>query len=1191
MNIATPNNLAILLYIISTMAFVITIVAWRRRSVETSGYFFLLMLSISLYTLFSALENSFPAIGYKIIFAKLSFIGIVHIAPCWLLFSLAYLKPKNRIRRSLIAGIWIFPTVVVGLAVTNNWHHWIWNSFSLSSQEPRFWLVINPAIGFWILLGCAYLTMLVGSYQLIHSANRSPHLLRWQSILIVLASLLPWIGNFFLIANNEPWHRSVLTPLTFVLSGLFLAESLYQFHLFKVVPVARDVVFNSIEAGVLVLDNLNRLVDINPKAREWTGLKDDSIGHKLIDLLGLEDLIQQYEDTVEGQSVIPIGEGEDLRIYQLKISPIRNPQGGLQGRVILLNDISQEQALLKSAQFQTRRVELLNSITKGVLSKSELPTLLQTMTEQLGELFEADGAFLTLWDQEQQRVIPQAAYGNFSEGYSGIKIEPGEKTLTESVLLAGHVLVVEDVLNSPYISPRIANLLPSRSTLVIPLIANGKKLGAAIVSFQQAHLFSSEEKALGEQVAGQISLAIDKGLMYAAEHHRNSQLTALQSSSRKIASYLDFEKIFETIVEELHLTFGYAYVSIYILTEGRLQLKAQVGFHDEPSLNEIPIARGVMGRAVRFRQPQYIRDVSLDPDFLGDKNEIGSEICVPLLRNQTVVGVINIESPRSHLLVEADIQLLITFASQVVVAIDNASLFKAEQEQRKLAEALREMGMALSERLDLDSVFSQLLEEIQHVIPYDQARVMFVGEDHNQAELTYIRVGKQPIQSSQKADPFELEISNTPYMHQMISTGKPLVIGDTAAKSVGTTHPFLADFQSFLGVPVIFHHEVICFLFLDKKEAWFYQPEHGKILSSFSSQAAIAIQNARSFTEIQNRMEREKMLLAAIHDFTAGLETEEALKAFMRHVVKILKVDGCTISRWDPGNDCVVTQLDFDTDPDVAPVQVGSSYSLIDYPLTRSVIENQQPIMINLEDGAGDSDECALMVEYGNQALLMLPLVVGREKKVYGVVELFRKMVGNPFTSNDLELAESFLAQIAIAFENANLYSEAQHQAIVDELTGLYNRRGFLELGKRELERCIRFNHPIVALFLDIDHFKLFNDNYSYAIGDQVLREFSDCLRSNLREFDLIGRYGGEEFVVLLPETDLQGAREVAERLRSSVAALKIQTNRGDTGITVSIGVCNRTPELQNLEAFINQAGQALHMAKKRRLNRVAIIE
>jgi diguanylate cyclase (GGDEF)-like protein len=285
----------------------------------------------------------------------------------------------------------------------------------------------------------------------------------------------------------------------------------------------------------------------------------------------------------------------------------------------------------------------------------------------------------------------------------------------------------------------------------------------------------------------------------------------------------------------------------------------------------------------------------------------------------------------------------------------------------------------------------------------------------------------------------------------------------------------------------------------------------------------------------------------------------------------------------------VVTLIDYNSSPDIPLDTPGQRYALADYPVTRAVLEDRQPRFLYADDPEIDPAELALMKLYGNRALLILPLVAGREQRVFGIVELFRRADTIPLNKNDLELAQSFAAQAAVAIENARLYTETQRRAIVDELTGLYNRRGLFELGQREFERAIRFKHPLALLFLDIDHFKLVNDQYSYALGDRVLAQFAACVRSHLRDFDLIGRYGGEEFVVLLPEADLASAGEVAERVRRSVETMKIVTDQGEANITVSIGVCLKTADISNLETLIDHGGQAVHEAKKMGRNRVFV--
>jgi len=1181
---------ALLMFLATFLACLVIGLTWRRRTASGGVGFILMMTAVAVYALFSALENSATTIEAKLIWSKLSYLGIVNLAPCWLLFALTYSRPKTWINWRWAAALWILPLVTLGLAATNEWHNLIWSSYTFVSQEPGAWLIYVHGPLFWVHAGYAYLLMLTGTFWLIRSAWHSPRLFRRQVTLIVIASLFPWVGNALYIFDLEPWRGLDLTPICFVLSGLLLTESLYRLRTFDLVPVAREIVFNGMGAGILVLDNLNRLVDINPEARRWTGLGDEAIGRHLAEVLPINGSLQQYEHVPEAQTLIEIGKEAERRIYKLTISPIRNETGDLLGRVILIYDTSEEHFLLESEERRLRQMELLNTINQTALSTSDQSVMIQILADRLGELFEADGAYLTLWDEALRRTIPLAAFGELHDRYAAMTLEAGEITLTESALTAGRVLVVEDTSNSPFLSPRIAVLFPAYSEMALPLIANGQKLGAAIISFNQAHHFTAEEIALGEQAAGQVALAIAKSQLYEAEHKRNAQLTALQSISRAVASSLDLNWIFETVVQVLNQTFGYRYISIYRLTGDTLQLGAQVGYPEELIYWEIPIGRGVLGRAVRTRQPQFVRDSKVDPDFLRASYEVGSEICIPLLKEQTVFGTLNVESPLQSPLTEEDMKLLTTFASQVAVAIDNANLFKAEREQRKLAEALREMGLALGESLNLESVLSRLLDEIQRVVPYDRASVMLVDEERKHARITHLRDQNQAAEKMvRKTIVLEFVIAQTPSLRQMMETCKPLLVGDTSSDPGWTNDPNSIDLLSWVGAPITLHGEVIGFLSMDKIEANFYHPEHSQILAAFAGQAAIAIENARIFTEMQRGVEKERLLFAATNDFTAGLDTEAILQAIVHHMVKALKVDGCAVSSWDPIRNCVVTLLDYDTYSDALPDPPGTTYSLAEYPLTRAVIENRRPAFTNLEDASIDPAEAALLRTFGNQALLILPLIVGRDKQVFGIVELFRKERGVPFTKGDLELAQSFTAQAAIAIENARLYAETQHLAIVDELTGLYNRRGLFDLGKRELERSIRFNHPLVALFLDIDHFKQFNDTYSYTVGDQVLRLFASCLRANLREFDLVGRYGGEEFVVLLPEADLSAAGEVAERVRSSVAALRVQTDQGETGITVSIGVCAKQSQLLDLDSLIDRAGQALHRSKQMGRNRVVI--
>lgn len=219
-------------------------------------------------------------------------------------------------------------------------------------------------------------------------------------------------------------------------------------------------------------------------------------------------------------------------------------------------------------------------------------------------------------------------------------------------------------------------------------------------------------------------------------------------------------------------------------------------------------------------------------------------------------------------------------------------------------------------------------------------------------------------------------------------------------------------------------------------------------------------------------------------------------------------------------------------------------------------------------------------------SLLAVPLRV--RARIIGVLEVVNKLNGS-FNINDLTLVETLATSAAIAIDNAQLFAEVQRQAITDELTGLRNRRSFFAMSKHELERAERYGHPLSAIMLDIDHFKRVNDTYGHAVGDEVLREVANRCREETGGLDILGRYGGEEFSILLPETDLAAACQMAERLRRRVADKPIQTTQDNLSINVSIslGVASTISATPSLEKLLNRADAALYTAKEAGRNRV----
>jgi diguanylate cyclase (GGDEF)-like protein/PAS domain S-box-containing protein len=203
-----------------------------------------------------------------------------------------------------------------------------------------------------------------------------------------------------------------------------------------------------------------------------------------------------------------------------------------------------------------------------------------------------------------------------------------------------------------------------------------------------------------------------------------------------------------------------------------------------------------------------------------------------------------------------------------------------------------------------------------------------------------------------------------------------------------------------------------------------------------------------------------------------------------------------------------------------------------------------------------------------------VPVLAGDERWFEGRVALMEK------EENDSSKVVFVATEIT---ERVLLYQEVQRLANHDVLTGCYNRRHFMNLAQQEFQRATRYQHALAFIMFDIDHFKHFNDRYGHPAGDQLLCALVNLCQASLRAVDILGRYGGEEFTILMPETTREAAMHAAERLRSNVAGMPLDFLPEETHVTISLGVAGYDPASNtptSLELLIKQADDALYAAK-----------
>ncbi len=329
-------------------------------------------------------------------------------------------------------------------------------------------------------------------------------------------------------------------------------------------------------------------------------------------------------------------------------------------------------------------------------------------------------------------------------------------------------------------------------------------------------------------------------------------------------------------------------------------------------------------------------------------------------------------------------------------------------------------------------------------------------------------------------------------------------------------------------------------------------------------------------TDLARNVEELKIINQISLIITGGLDMERTLKALYEQCSRVAQIDIFYVALYNPSSSLVNIPIYYEQDKCLT----GISRDIRDHPgLIGSVIQARRTLY--LHDGIKqitrpiylpDNESAIPVLSY-----IGIPLTV--RDQVIGVMAI-QSHRSNAYTADHVRLLERIAVQAAIAIENARLYAEEQRLAIIDELTGVYNYRGLIELGSREVERARRFNRPLAAIFFDIDNFRNLNNTYSHTAGNLVLKAVIKRCSSVLRSVDVLTRFGGDEFVALLPETDSASADAVAHRLAQEIAVTPISTSYGELAVTISVGVTLLTDTTPDLAALIDSANRAERQAK-----------
>lgn len=352
------------------------------------------------------------------------------------------------------------------------------------------------------------------------------------------------------------------------------------------------------------------------------------------------------------------------------------------------------------------------------------------------------------------------------------------------------------------------------------------------------------------------------------------------------------------------------------------------------------------------------------------------------------------------------------------------------------------------------------------------------------------------------------------------------------------------------------------------------------LMEALSTHISTAVIRGRLYERLQRRVLEFDALLKTMGEISQHLDLDLLLHTMLERGAQLIGCISGELGLYDVTTHTLRIRACYNLDRDYTGEHIRTGEGVMG-----QVMLTRHPVIV--QHYQVWERRLAAYQQSSDQAILAVPMLAG--ETLIGVMGIGDRDPNRVFTDDDVRLLTLFAQQATIALQNANLFAEIRHLAITDSLTELATRRHFFMLAQHAFEITLRYAQPLSALMLDIDNFKRVNDQYGHAAGDDVLRTVGAQCRNILRGVDIIGRYGGEEIAVVLPNTQGTQALAVAERLRHTISLLTIVSGVATIQVTVSIGVAAFIPpsDTTSLDTLLNQADQAMYRAKQLGNNRV----
>jgi serine phosphatase RsbU (regulator of sigma subunit)/putative methionine-R-sulfoxide reductase with GAF domain len=684
-------------------------------------------------------------------------------------------------------------------------------------------------------------------------------------------------------------------------------------------------------------------------------------------------------------------------------------------------------------RFRMEQLNLVRTVSAQIVSLYDLDELARRVTQLIQSTFKYYYVAIFTLEAGDTKLHFRASAGARRKGKKApaLEVALGQGVIGVSAG-TGDEIIANDIAKEKRFR-HIASLPETRSEAVIPLKIENRVVGVLDIQSDQLHAFHPNDLLVLRALADNIAIAIEEARVYSGLERRAKDMALVAEAGRAATSILNLRKMMEKVAELIFERIGFQYVHLFTVHPIRRQIIYEAGGAKSHALEgyifDLDDTEGIIPWVARNAETALVNDVTRDPRYHLSPlppADAKAELCVPLIFNNEVVGILDVQADKLNAFTAEDRLLFQALGDSIAAAIHNADLYRSEQWRRQVSDSLREVAGLLSANVSLDQVLDSILTELERNLPADIAAVWLMGDDDVYCAAVH-GARAADLEAVKRAYPE----TNT-WLAKALLARKPMI---RKAKDPMGPSAMAGNFNpdhSSIAAPLRIGEQAVGILSLVHHTPGRYGHEAQAMTTTFASYAAVAIENARLYDAAQEQAYASAALLQVAQAVVSLSNLEDILATIVRILPILVGVERAVLYRCDAANELFVPIQEYGLSDEALPI-LWRSIPKADFPLLTAAMEYGQHTL-SMEAHLGPEnwlkvrpvadEDIQAVLQSEDRLLMAFPLNI--KEACFGVLLTEETLGGRRFRSRRIEILTGVAQQAALAIQNDLFQQESR---------------------------------------------------------------------------------------------------------------------------------------------------------------------